>query len=103
MRITQINGTNLELTQAIKAYVEKRVYKLEKFSEGFEPCDIAVDVGKTTASQQKGRIFRAEFNLTIPGTSLRAEETEEDLYAAIDGAVDSMARQIKSYKDKMKK
>ncbi|MBT3230862.1 ribosome-associated translation inhibitor RaiA [Candidatus Uhrbacteria bacterium] len=102
MRITQINGTNLELTQAIKDYVEKRVAKLEKFSSGFEPCDVAVDVGKTTTGQQKGRIFRAEFNLNIPGTLLRAEEVEEDLYAAIDKAVDALARQIKDYKEKIK-
>ncbi len=102
MRITKINGTNLELTQAIKDYVEKRVFKLEKFTSGFEPCDVAVDVGKTTAGQQKGKIFRAELNLNVPGTLLRAEEVEEDLYAAIDGAVDSLVRQVKGYKDKIK-
>ena len=102
MRITQINGTNLELTQAIKDYVEKRVLKLEKFASGLEPCDCAADVGKTTAGQQKGRIFRAEFNLSVPGTLLRAEEVEEDLYAAIDKATDALARQIKSYKEKGK-
>lgn len=101
MRITQINGTNLELTEAIKDYVESRLMKLEKFSSGLEPCDCAADVGKTTTGQQKGRIFRAEFNLTVPGTLLRAEETEEDLYAAIDRAADRLARQLKEYKEKM--
>lgn len=101
MRITQINGTNLELTQAIKDYVESRIMKLEKFAAGLEPCDCAADVGKTTSGQQKGRIFRAEFNLSIPGVLLRAEEIEEDLYAAIDGAADHLARQLKEYKEKM--
>lgn len=102
MRITQINGTHMELTDAIKDYVEKRLSKLEKFASGLEPCDVAVDVGKTTAGQQKGRIFRAEYNLTVPGALLRAEEVEEDLYAAIDGATDRLARQIKDYKEKMR-
>jgi putative sigma-54 modulation protein len=102
MRITQINGTNIELTQAIKDYVEKRITKLDKYTSGMEPCDVAVDVGKTTAGQQKGKIFRAELNLSIPGTLLRAEDVEEDLYAAIDESVEILSRQVKEYKDKLK-
>lgn len=102
MRITQIVGTHLELTDAIKDYVEKRLAKIEKFTNGLEPCDVAVDVGKTTTGQQKGKIFKAEFNLTVPGTLLRAEQIEEDLYAAIDGAVEVLARQVKEYKGRMK-
>ncbi|MBU4315391.1 ribosome-associated translation inhibitor RaiA, partial [Patescibacteria group bacterium] len=82
--------------------VEKRLSRIEKFTGGFEPCDVAVDVGRTTTGQQKGKIFRAEFNLTIPGTLLRAEDVEEDLYAAIDEAVEILSRQVKEYKDKMK-
>ncbi len=102
MRITQINGTNIELTQAIKDYIEKRVGKLEKFTGGFEPCDVSVDVGRTTTGQQKGKIFKAEFNLTVPGALLRAEDIEEDLYSAIDEGVEILSRQVKEYKDRLK-
>ncbi|MBU4315159.1 HPF/RaiA family ribosome-associated protein, partial [Patescibacteria group bacterium] len=42
MRITQIVGTNMELTSAIKDYVEKRLSRIEKFTGGLEPCDVAV-------------------------------------------------------------
>ncbi|EKD47306.1 MAG: sigma 54 modulation protein/ribosomal protein S30EA [uncultured bacterium] len=102
MRITQIVGTHLDLTDAIKDYVEKRLAKIEKFTSGLEPCDVAVDVGKTTTGQQKGKIFRAEFNLNVPGKLIRAEDTEEDLYAAIDQAAEILSRQVKEYKDKLK-
>ncbi|MFZ2681989.1 MAG: ribosome-associated translation inhibitor RaiA [Patescibacteria group bacterium] len=94
MRITEIKGTNMELTEAIKAYVEKRLSSLDKLTEKYSPCDAAVEVGKTSQHHQKGEVFFAEFNLTIPGETLRATSTQEDLYAAIDVAKDELRRQI---------
>lgn len=100
MRIVEITGTHMDLTQAIKDHVEKRLSSMVKIAEGLEPCDVAVDVGKTTAGQNKGKIFRAEFNMTIPGKLLRAESTQEDLYAAIDVAAKELKRQLVEYKKK---
>lgn len=84
----------MELTEAIKAYVEKRLSSLDKLTEKYSPCDAAVEVGKTSQHHQKGEVFFAEFNLTIPGETLRATSTQEDLYAAIDVAKDELRRQI---------
>jgi len=103
MRITQIVGTNMDLTDAIKERVEKRMKSIEKICKDVEPCDVAVDVGKTTKGQNKGKIFRAEYNLTVPGTFLRAETVEEDLYSAIDKSAKHLKMQIKEYKRKQKK
>lgn len=100
MRITKIAGTNMDLTDAIKMRVEKKLMALEKICQNIEPCDVAVDVGKTTTGQQKGKIFRAEYNLIVPGTLLRAETVEEDLYVAIDKATKDLRRQISEYKEK---
>jgi len=90
----------MDLTEAIKDRVEKRLSTMVDIAEGLEPCDVAVDVGKTTAGQNKGKIFRAEFNMTVPGKLLRAETVEEDLYAAIDVAAKDLKRQLVEYKDK---
>ncbi len=84
MRITEITSTNLELTDAIRSYVETKLASLDKFCERYSPCDVAVEVGKTSEHHNKGKIFRAEYTMTIPGTSLRAEAVEEDLYAGIE-------------------
>lgn len=100
MRITEIQGRHLELTPAIKAHVEKRLTALDKFAAGIEPFEIRAEVGKTGNHHNKGRIFMAEYTAVVPGTTLRAEAVEEDLYAAIDGAADSLKRQIKKYKEK---
>ena len=100
MRLTEIKGTNMDLTDAIKARIENRIGKMEKMCAGLEPCDIAADVGKTTKGQNKGKIFRAEFNMKVPGAFLRTESTEEDLYVAIDAAVRDLRRQVVSYRKK---
>ncbi len=94
MRITEITGTNLELTEAIKQYVDKRLMSLEKLTAKYSPADYAANVGKTTTHHQKGNIFFAEFNLTIPGALLRARSVKDDLYAAIDEAKDDLKRQL---------
>lgn len=102
MRIVELQGTNIELTDAIKKYVEDKLANIGKLTEKFEPCDVRADVGKTKKGQQKGKIFRAEFNLTIPGTMLRTEVIKDDLYAAIDAATDDLKRQVKKYKEKLR-
>ncbi len=101
MRIAEFQGTNLELTDAIKKYVDDKLAGVAKLTEKFEPCDVRVEVGKTKTSQQKGEVFRAEFNLTIPGVVLRSEAVKDDLYAAIDEASDELKRQVKRYKEKL--
>ena len=96
-----IKGTNLELTQAIKDYIQEKVGALEKF---FDQALIArVDVGLTTKHHQKGNIFRAEINLEVPQKNLlRAESTRDDLYVAINEAKAELERQVKKYKEKMR-
>lgn len=102
MRITSITGNNLELTEAIKSHIEKKLDALKKFTEGFEPvAEIRVEVAKTTNHHNKGPHFAANFTLSVPGTVLRAEEKLEDLYAAIDKATDDIKRQVKEYKEKL--
>ncbi len=100
MRITEIKGTNIELTQAIKDYAEQKLASLEKLTERYSPCDAAIDVGLTSKHHNKGDIFYAEFNLTIPGGQLRAKVVRDDLYAAIDEAKDDLKRQLVDRKER---
>lgn len=100
MRITEIKGTNMELTEAIKAYVEEKLMSLEKMCERYVPCDLAVEVGKTSNHHQKGDIYLAEVTMSIPGETLRAETEKDDLYAAIDQVKDDLKRQIVDRKER---
>lgn len=96
----RILGKNLELTKAIKDYVEKNVAKLEKIFDNI--IEANVEVGKTTHHHKKGKIFRAEINLKVPRTLLRAEEEAEDLYQAIDLVKEEIERQLRKYKTRLR-
>lgn len=101
MRITEIFGANMELTDAIRNYVEEKLMSLEKFCEHYSPCDVRVEVGKTSEHHNKGKIFRAEFSLNIPNKNIRVEALEEDLYAAIDVAKDQLKKQLIDHKERL--
>jgi len=80
-----IKGTNLELTESLKAYVEEKVGHLEHYSEEILEARVELEV---SAHHQKG-FFRCEVNLDVPQKYvLRAESTGPDLYAAIDAVLE---------------
>ncbi len=101
MRITEIQGTNIELTDAIRNYVTEKVESISRFAKRFDPCDVAVEVGKTSEHHNKGDVYFAEMNVAILGDVVRAHAERDDLYAAIDEAKDDVKRQLIDKKEKM--
>lgn len=93
---------DVELTPAIKEYVEKKVGSLEKFSKNGIPFEVTVELDRTTHHHNKGLVFRAELQMQIPGGVIRAESTKEDLRAAIDEAKDNFERELRETKEKKK-
>lgn len=101
MKIDAIKATAIELTDAIRAAVENELTGLAPLTDRFgDACSAHVEVGKTTRHHQKGDVFRAEINLTIPGKLMRAESEEEDLYVAINRAGDELRRQLRDEKER---
>jgi len=100
--IITIKATNIELTAAIRNYVEEKISSLDKCLNHFDPESVLVkvEVGKTTQHHQKGLVFRAEANLTVPRNFFRAEDETTDLYASIDAVHDELKRQIVTLKEK---
>lgn len=89
---------NMELTDRVKEYVEKKVGKLDRIVSNVE--EVRVDLaGVKTARNAADRNVA---QITIRGKKyiLRAEERADDILAAIDKSVDKMQRQIKRYKEK---
>ena len=99
--INNIKGTEMELTDAIRSYAEKRVDALNKFVDVEDTSVSAnMEVGKTTKHHHTGDIFKAELNVSIGGKQFRAVAEKEDLYAAIDEVKDEMARILSAHKGK---
>jgi ribosomal subunit interface protein len=96
-----IKATNIELTDAIRSYVNDKIGSVEKFV-GTDAKNIQchVEVEKTSAHHQKGDVYRAEVNMTASGVFQRAEFTSDNLYAAIDTVRDELVSTTKSAQDK---
>lgn len=95
-----IKATNLELNEAIGNYVQEKVNMLDKYLGGIKVINCDFEVEQTTNRQTKGKIFRAEINLEIPGKLLRVDKTEKNLYKAIDKVKDHLAQMIVKHKEK---
>jgi len=79
--------------------------KLVKMTKKFlardnEPIALNIEVGKTTRHHKTGKVFRAETNLKIGKTLLRAEALGESLNEAIDLLEEELEREIKKFKEK---
>jgi len=91
---------NFEITPNIKTYLQQKLDSLDKFLSNDESIFADVELAKTTKHHQKGDIFRAEVNLTVPGRLIRAVAEEWDLRVAIDTVKDELQRNIKDVKEK---
>lgn len=98
----QFKATNIELTDAIKNYVEEKLVSVEKIlnAEQTEPL-AEVEIGKETPHRQSGdSLFFAEINLTVAGSLFRSHTQASELYAAIDEMKDEITREVKQDKEK---
>ena len=92
MRIT-ITGRNIELTEGLKAAVEEKLSKLEKF---FAPdTDVFV-----TLSVEKER-QKIEVTIPIKGHVIRSEQSSNDMYVSIDLVEEVIERQLRKYRTKL--
>ena len=101
MQITSLKATGIDLTPAIKEYVELKLDYIAKLVSKEESASIDVEVGKSTYHHNKGEIMFARFTLSIPGEMFTVEETEEELYKAIDKAKDDLSRRIIDRKERL--
>lgn len=94
---TNIRGEKVVVTGAIKDYINEKLEKLNKYFENPEEINCSVKV--------RVRNLEQTIEVTIPTSrfTIRAEESNPDLYSAIDLVVDKLGRQIAKNKKKIKK
>ena len=90
-----IRGEKVEITDAIRSYIEDKIGKLDKYFDDAENINANVVI-KVRGKEQK-------IEITVPAMhyTLRSEESHDDLYAAIDLTVDKLERQIRKNKTKI--
>ena len=97
---TRIKSTKLEMTADLKKYIEIKLAALEKYLGNIPVINCDFEVEKMAGEQHKGKIYRAEINLELPGEMLNIEKSAIDIKKAVDKAKEHLAEMIKKYKDK---
>ena len=92
-----IQGKNIEVTDRLREYIEKKVGKLDRYLPTITEARMELSV--ESARSAKDRQV-AQLTVRSKGTFLRAEERSADMFTAIDAIVDKMYRQIVRYKGK---
>ena len=88
-----VSGHHVDVTDSLRGYVESKIERLERH------FDLVSDV-HCILTVEKLR-HKAEAQVSVNGGTIFAETTEEDMYAAIDGLVDKLDRQVRRHKEKM--
>jgi putative sigma-54 modulation protein len=90
----QINltGHHVDITEPLKGYVDSKFDRLERHFDQVINVHVILSVEKL---RQK-----AEATLQINGANVFADSVHEDMYAAIDGLIDKLDRQVIKYKEK---
>ena len=93
-----IHSHNIEITQRLENYVQKKTDRLDRYMPNL--TEIRVDL---STENTRSAVERQVAQITVRddrGTILRAEERSNDIFAAIDTVVDKLYRQIKRYRGK---
>ncbi|MFC4452851.1 ribosome hibernation-promoting factor, HPF/YfiA family [Deinococcus sonorensis] len=95
MHIYKLAGRNVEVTEALRDYVESKLTRLDRFSPQITDARVTLTVRDVRDADRRNRV---EVQLNVPHGIIRAEEHHSDMYAAIDRASDVLERQLRKFK-----
>lgn len=88
-----IKGRNIEVTEALRQYIEKRLSKFNKFVGDLSEAVVTISTEKFT--------HKIDVLFKVNGHLIQAEGKTEDLYSAVDQVVEKLEKQILKYKEKI--
>jgi len=92
MQIT-VTGHHVEVTTALREYVQSKLSRLERHFDHLTDVRCVLTVEKLE--------HKAEATIHLTGSTLHADSIEENMYAAVDGLIDKLDRQVRKYKEKL--
>lgn len=87
-----LTGHHVDITPALRSYVDTKLARLERHFDNVTDVHVVLTVEKLR--------HKAEATIHVSGGSLFADATEDDMYAAIDGLIDKLDRQVIKHKEK---
>jgi putative sigma-54 modulation protein len=93
-----ISGHHLEVTPALREYVLTKLERVMRHFDQVVDVSVLLTVDRT---KEKERRQRAEVTVHVKGRDIFVEQSNEDLYAAIDQLMDKLDRQVVRHKDRV--
>lgn len=90
-----LTGHHVEITDALRNYVDTKFAKLERHFDHINNVHVILTVEKL--------LQKAEATVHMNGGEVFAASDHQDMYAAIDGLIDKLDRQVIKHKEKLKK
>jgi len=98
MKLQIIAKNNIEVSETLKVYVEKKIGKLGRYLP-------TVSEGKVEISHEGAKLpeqrFTVQVTLDSKGVLIRAQEKSKNIPTAIDKVVDVLSKRIERYKGKL--
>ena len=88
-----IYSKNMQMTDALREAAIKKLRRLDKFFQQDIEAKVVLGVEK--------KIHKVEVTIPFNGRIVRVEEFSDDMYNALDEAVESLEQQIRKYKSKL--
>ena len=88
-----LTGHHVVITAALRDYVDNKLERLQRHFDHLTDVHCILTVEKLQ--------HKAEATVHVSGGKLYADAIEDDMYAAIDGLIDKLDRQVKKHKEKL--
>jgi putative sigma-54 modulation protein len=92
MQLT-VSGHHFEVSPALRKYVDTKLRRLERHFDHMTDIHCVLSV-------EKG-VHKAEATVRLSRGKLFADARENDVYAAVDGLIDKLSRQVTKHKEKL--
>jgi len=92
-----IQTHNVELTDWLRQYVEKKIGRLERYLPDIDEIRVELREERTRSASDRAV---AQVTVRSRRTILRAEERTGDMFASIDAVADKLERRIRRFKGK---
>ena len=91
----RITGRHMDITEAMRSYVDKKIHRLSKYNNRISEMEVVVD--------GEGQYHKIEIIIKADNRQrFVANDTNEDAYACFDTALDKIERQLIKHKEKVR-
>lgn len=96
----EITVRGFDRTPAIEDRINTKIEKLSQYFDRIESVKVVAEIPQN--HKHNGKLYGVKVDVLVPGETLVADKTNEDLYVAIRDTFDAMVKQVKKYSAKQR-